>query len=109
MLPEKRGEIDSPEHAYLAVAESESKLNAGAATFVPAPVALQGNSDPLKDDGTRNSDPMKDDGTSYITRAQAAGGCTAPAGVGVRRGGSLMLILALVGCFCVCRRATACR
>ena len=60
-------------------------------------------------------EPVNMEALTYIQRAQAQGGCTyrppAPpppppppprvARVGVRRGGSLMLILALFGCFCV--------
>ena len=107
-LPEKRGAIDNPEYAYLPAPESKSasggrepELDARAAAFVPissrgSSATLLGNSQPVEAD---------DDGTSYIKRAQAAGGCsTTPrrgAGVGVRRGGSLMLILALFGCFSV--------
>ena len=85
VLPEKRGTFETPEHVpEVPKPEPPSKLNAAAATFVPRP------------------SESEDDASSYIKRAQAAGGCThRPAGVGVRRGGALMLVLALFGGFCV--------
>ena len=118
VLPEKRGAIDNPEHAYLPVAAAESKsasvevqneeskLSVGAAPFVPALLSKSGPVSPTESSvpPLGISDPIEDDGTDYIRRAQAAGGCTTRsrgAGVGVSRGGSLMLILALFGGFCV--------
>ena len=83
VLPEKRGTFETPVPDVPVPAPVASKLSAAAATFVP-----QG--------------APEDDAASYIARAQAAGGCTyRPAGVGVRRGGTLVLVLALFGCFCV--------
>ena len=107
-LPEKRGVIDSGERAGLPVPESKSASEEGDGPAAAPPASLDVSSATL----IENSRPVAgDDGTDYIRRAQAAGGCpTAPAapvaprrgaGIGIRRGGSLALVLALFGCFCV--------
>jgi len=108
-LPEKRGVIDSGEHAGLPAPESKSASEEGGRPAAAPPASLDVSSATL----IENSRPVEagDDGTDYIRRAQAAGGCpTAPAapvaprrgaGIGIRRGGSLALVLALFGCFCV--------
>ena len=104
-LPEKRGVVDSGEHAGLPAPESKSASEEGGGPAAAPPASLETL--------IENSRPVEagDDGTDYIRRAQAAGGCpTAPAapvaprrgaGIGIRRGGSLALVLALFGCFCV--------
>ena len=108
-LPEKRGVIDSGEHAGLPAPESKFASEEGGRPAAAPPASLDVSSATL----IENSRPVEagDDGTDYIRRAQAAGGCpTAPAapvaprrgaGIGIRRGGSLALVLALFGCFCV--------
>ena len=94
VLPEKRGVIDDMTNggdvpsklqapSVPSLCEDATKpLRAEAAPFVPPPP------------------PLEDNAFNYIKRAQAAGGI-APRPVGVRRGGALMLILALFGGFCV--------
>ena len=78
VLPEKRGLIATESKS--ASEPPAPQLRADAPPFVPAT-------------------PPADDASDYIKRAQAAGSCTYRAPP--RRGGALMLVLALIGCFCV--------
>ena len=72
-LPEKRGVVDSGEHAGLPAPESKSASEEGGGPVAAPPASLDVSSATF----IENSRPVEadDDGTDYIRRAQAAGGC----------------------------------